>query len=58
MGNMNEYQVNQERYNDMMRSAERERLARTARRERSAVRTALGRGLVALGEQLLNEREG
>jgi hypothetical protein len=57
MGNMNEYQFNEERYKDMMRSAERERLARSARRERSAVRKALGQGLVALGEQLLNDPE-
>jgi len=56
MINSNEYHVNEERYKDMMRSAENERLAQSVRRQRNTVRTALGRGLVALGEQLMNDK--
>lgn len=55
MVNSNEYRANEERYKDMMRSAENQRLAQSVRRQRSTVRTTLGRGLVALGEQLLND---
>jgi len=57
MINMGEYYANEERYKDMLRDAEQRRRYRSTHKEHGIVRKSLGRGLVALGEHLLNERE-
>jgi len=54
------YQASSERYKDLIRYAENERLARSASAPQptfaNRARTRLGKGLVNLGEQLLRER--
>jgi len=53
------YEIRNEQNKDLLREAANERLVRAVSERRNALqnaRQALGRGLVQVGQQLLNER--